>query len=389
MDLHGKILSEGLSNLGHQISFISTKSPNRLQCNKIKNIKMHYLDNTVLGSRREGWRKESVHKFFQLHKISPFDIIWSQSYDAYGMTLIKKDILKVPILLIVHGCVEQELKTFWANCFNKRISPYRILRSLVGIIHFYFFVQKPTFQLANKIITVSKEVQTSIKKYYNDKISNKCCTIVNGVDPNHFAPKQKARSDFRKKFGYTENDIVLLTLGRITPGKGQQVAIDSLRILREQKYNLKMMVVGDGEHLKNLKTKAKKAGLGIDIIFTEFVDNKETVNYYNCADIFLNPTITAEGSSLVLLEAMACGKPTISSNIGGIKSIIDDGKNGLLVPPGESYKLADKIKFLVRQKLIANKLSTSARETILQSFSTQKMVDATLSAIEKTTHDAL
>jgi len=79
---------------------------------------------------------------------------------------------------------------------------------------------------------------------------------------------------------------------------------------------------------------------------------------------------------------MACGKPVIASKIGGIPSVIDDGVNGLLIPPGNISKLIEKTTFLLNNKDFTDKLADNARKKVIQNFSHEKMVEETINAFE-------
>ncbi len=84
MEIHGKLLSEGLTKMGHEVAIISTKHPSNLDFEEINGIKINYLENTVSGSKRKNWPNASLNKFLGLNDKNPFDIILSQQSSAYG-----------------------------------------------------------------------------------------------------------------------------------------------------------------------------------------------------------------------------------------------------------------------------------------------------------------
>jgi glycosyltransferase involved in cell wall biosynthesis len=147
---------------------------------------------------------------------------------------------------------------------------------------------------------------------------------------------------------------------------------------------IKFIIAGSGEYLDELGIMVKKFGLEGHVIFTGHVEHVDTVKYYNGSDIVLNPSLTAEGSSLVLLEAMSCGKPVIASSAGGIKSIVVDGQNGFLVKPGNVKNISDKLKIIANNKILAQTISTAAHETVLNNFTVDQMIGRTLAVMEET-----
>jgi len=384
MDLHGKLLSEGMVARGHHVTIISTRRPDGTAFEERQGVKIYYLKNTQFGSRRKGWQRESVKRFLDLHRQQPFDVIWSQSFDAFGLTSLSKSTLRTPIIPTLHGCIQQEATTFKTKMSSNFLKPQKILSSLGGLIFSYFIAQKPILSFSDKIITVSLQVTEDIKKWYGNKIAEKCITIFNGIDTNLFKPEPAQRANVRQKYGIAEEDILLLSLGRLTLEKGHQLAVEALKKLKNAEMNLKLLVVGDGEHREILEQMIRKNGLKSYVVFTGQVDNMETVQYYNSADIFLMPTLTVEGLPFVLLEAMSCTKPVITSRIGGNTAVIEDGKNGLLVDPGKGDQLADSIRLLVNDQSFAKRLSDSARKTILSKFSVDQMVERTGKIMEST-----
>jgi len=113
-----------------------------------------------------------------------------------------------------------------------------------------------------------------------------------------------------------------------------------------------------------------------------YIPREKTPGYINASEIFILPTLRQEGMPFSLLEAMACGKPVIASKIGGIPSVIDDGVNGLLIPPGNISKLIEKTTFLLNNKDFTDKLADNARKKVIQNFSHEKMVEETINAFE-------
>ena len=177
MELHGKFLSEGMIDKGNQVSVITTKHPSGKIFEKINDINIYYLRNTVFGSRRNGWTKESAAKFYQLHKEQPVDIIWSQSFDAYGLTFSNNTKFKIPIIPILQGCIQQELVTFFVHFLNTWKQPIKAIRALVGLFFSYLIVQKRLLNYSDYIITASHQVQADLNKWFGEQIANKCITI--------------------------------------------------------------------------------------------------------------------------------------------------------------------------------------------------------------------
>jgi glycosyltransferase involved in cell wall biosynthesis len=382
MEIHGKLLSEGMVQKGHSVTIISTRHPNGQIFEEKKGVKIYYLKNTVFGSRRKRWKTESVDKFVELHKNRKFDVVWSQSFDAFGFTRSKKDALKVPIVAILHGCLQQELKSFIANILNFKNNPQKTIKTFAGLFLTYLYVQRSLILISDKIISVSNEVANSFAKLYGHKFIKKNLVVLNGVDTSQFYPPPTDIDAIRNEYASGNTDVLLLALGRTTKEKGFHIAIEALNmLLQNNNANYKLLIVGDGEYLAQLKRKVRESKLEKNVLFTGFIENINTAKYYNSADIVLNPSLTAEGSSFVTLEAMACAKPVIASKTGGINSIIKDKQNGLTVEPGDPHQLSTKIALLSNDRKLANRLAASGRKSVLKEFSADIMIDKTLEAM--------
>lgn len=125
---------------------------------------------------------------------------------------------------------------------------------------------------------------------------------------------------------------------------------------------------------KELLGQAKSLGIDKSVKFTPQV--RDTAAALAAMDIFVLPSLK-EGLGLALMEAMAAGLAVIGSDIGGIKTLIRDGLNGLLVTPQDSGQLAQKILALLQDGALTKRLGGNARETMIREFSYENMLDKT------------
>jgi len=383
MEIHGKLLSEGLVKRGHDVSIITTRHNDTKEFEKIAGIKIYYLKNTVFGSRRKNWKTESVSKFIELHREQPFDVVWSQSFAAYGLARFNTNNLDIPVVPILQGCIGQEINTFRKNTLFNCKKPQAILKSFLGLLFSYYAVQKPLLSISDRVVTASRELVDDLRRWYGADIANKSVPVFNGIDTGHFRPNKEGRRSIRDKYGIEDHEILLLSLGTISKEKGHHVAVKALSRLKQKTPEVKLMIVGTGEYQTKLEKKILDLGLHNQVILTGFVDNRETAMFYNAADVYLMPTLRVEGLPFVLLEAMSCGKPVVASRIGGNTSAVADGDNGLLVEPGNVEQMAEKAQMIIQDSKLANRLSSSARKTILKGFGVDQMIGSTIELLKK------
>ena len=138
---------------------------------------------------------------------------------------------------------------------------------------------------------------------------------------------------------------------------------------------IRIVVVGSGPEEKNLRKLATSLELGEHITFVD--DGTAMSAYLTAIDIFCLPSLQ-QGFGIIMLEAMALGRPAIASGVGGVLSIIEDGVNGFIVPPSDSRALADSILGMLNNRALANKVAIAGQNLVEDMFTKERMVDEVL-----------
>lgn len=196
----------------------------------------------------------------------------------------------------------------------------------------------------------------------------KIITIYNGIDSNRYSylnPQSK-----REELGIKENDYLIGTIGRLDEQKGIEYLFKALKIIKEQIQNFKCLVVGNGRLRSKLEQLKVKLGIKENVILTGArTDANDLMAMFN---LFVLPSLW-EGLPNVLLEAMACEKPIIATNVGGVPELIENEKSGILVEPKDPNSLAKAIIELIKNKEKSKIVSQQARKRV-EKFSLDKMV---------------
>ncbi len=139
----------------------------------------------------------------------------------------------------------------------------------------------------------------------------------------------------------------LLCVGRLVPAKGQHVLLEAASVVSARGLDFHLTFVGTGPDEERLRCTCSRLGLDDRVTFTGGLPPEQVRSHFENADLFILPSF-AEGIPVVLMEAMACGVPVISSPINGIPELIEHQRNGILTPPGCVESLANAIgDFLV------------------------------------------
>lgn len=227
----------------------------------------------------------------------------------------------------------------------------------------------PLLKLSRKIIATSSNYVdgSQILRKLKDRVK----VIPPGVDTKKF--KQVKVKKFKKD--------VLLFLGRLFPYKGLEYLLEAIKILSEKRKNFILFIVGEGKLRNRLEKVTKNLGIENFVRFTGKVSDKEAVKYYNLCDIFILPSIhKSEAFGISQLEAMACAKPIISTNLkgSGVPWVNQHMKTGLVVEPKNPKALTEAILFLLENKELRKKMGINARKRVLKHFGLEKMIRETL-----------
>jgi len=166
---------------------------------------------------------------------------------------------------------------------------------------------------------------------------------------------------------------VIGSVGWLTPVKGHRVLLEAVALLRRTWPRLCVVIVGDGPLREELKRIASARGLaGAVRLLGTRADIPECLAGM---DLYVQPSLN-EGMGRALVEAMAAGRPVVASRVGGIPSLIEHRRTGLLVPPGDPDALAEAIAELITHPELARALGHAARQRIDATFSVAAMVRA-------------
>lgn len=143
----------------------------------------------------------------------------------------------------------------------------------------------------------------------------------------------------------------------------------------KSKHNrILLQVVGNGSLLEYYKKRAHELGAGALVKFHNQVGDSELVGFYNRCDCLVLPSINqGEAFGLALLEAMACAKPVIASNLPGVRSVFKNGVEGLLVKPGDIKDLKEKIKYILEHKKLSLQMGQAGRELVERKYTWAKV----------------
>jgi len=328
--------------------------------NNVDGIRVHYFRNLAL----------TLVKKFKLfitpqlvsrakEEVKKFDVIHLHEYRTFQNIVVAHYAKKcgVPYVLQARGSLPrimawQRLKWVYDVLFG-----YRLLRD------------------ASKVIALTR---TEAQQYRDmGVLEEKIAIIPNGIDLSEYG-NLPPKGSFKKKFNIDEDEKIILYLGRIHVIKGIDILVKAYAYaVKELGLNDVLLVIAgsDDGYLGELKQLLSSLDMTNDVLLTGPLYGKDKLEAYVDAEVFILPS-RYETFPNVVLEAYACSKPVIASNVESIPDIISHGKTGLLFRAGDVQELAKRIAYMLTRPEEARNMGHRARKLVKEKFSIDKIVDS-------------
>jgi len=188
--------------------------------------------------------------------------------------------------------------------------------------------------------------------------------ILNGVDLARFAPADRAVSQ--------PGAPVVVTLANLRPEKGLHQLVDAAHLVRQRLPAVRFEIWGEGVLRPALEEQVRRKALTETVRFQG--TTREPQDVLRRCDVFVLPSLS-EACSNVLMEALATGLPVVATRVGGNPGLVEDGRSGLLVPPGNPAALAEAIVQILQDQVVAARLAVGARARAVDQFAMSRMLE--------------
>ena len=239
----------------------------------------------------------------------------------------------------------------------------------------YLFGLEEKFNNADFIITNTNYNLEHLGKNYS--LNGKVNLIYNGIDLKQFVPVNGENQD--------PGPVKLLCVARLVEQKGLIILLKAVKILKDKNYEFTCEIIGGPESLYmnyyiSLKKLHKELELSENVFFLEAQPFDKVLKHYNESDIFVLPCVVAEDGSRditpnSLIEAMAMKLPVISTTVTGIPEIVDNGINGILIPPNDIDALVNAVEKLFNEPLLRRQFGENARRKVEERFDINKNIN--------------
>jgi len=299
------------------------------------------------GKHDRLWLVRRFSKLFSFLRQNHFDLLHTHGYVADILGISSACILRTPTISTCHGFIENDRKLSLYNCLDR------------------FFLR-----FSDEILAVSNDIR---KTLVSAGIESSSIRVIPNAVPTNIDEVSSLihRQAIRQRFAFLEKDFVLGYVGRLSQEKGLLSLIEAVSLTRKAGCPAKLLIIGAGGQKDELEDAVRDEGLEDAVVFAGFQSDVD--HFLPSMDAFVLPSLT-EGTPMALLEAMAHGIPSIASAVGQIPHIIDSGKTGILVPPGNVNEVRDAILFLYNNSSMRKTISQAAQKTIENQFDIQAWV---------------
>ncbi len=349
-------LTRELAKLGHEIHVITPRVGACARESFEEGVFLHRVDfiNRPFLEVLSLWL--SLRKnFSSLQKqAGGFDIVHDNGLSGFSLS---RKAVSAPRVVTIHHLARTTLKTLGGGLVSR-------LKNIRGESGISPFIEPFCIRRADQIVAVSQFTRQDIIDVFGIPAS-RIEVIYHGVHLDDFVFPEKAGSTLRDTLGITSQPMILF-VGNLSPRKGVDTLLKALpSVLRE--IDVKLVLAGDWNQLPYQQL-ARTLGISDKVLFLGRVpDDKLRLLYASC-DLFVLPS-RLEGLGIVILEAMAAGKPIVASNVGGIPELIESGHNGILVEAGNEGALASAMIKVLNDRSLARAMGQNNIQKVRQLYS--------------------
>ena len=343
-------LTNGLVGKGHKVTVLLTDRKGDLISELSSEIDVvFHRSATNLFSR--------LVLIYKTAKVQKPDILYSRLWRTKPATVFAGKILGIKTVLVEVNNINAKL--------SLQLSVIRKVMRLVKVI---------CYKMSDLVITQSEEGRKSLSDLGVEKKSR---TVHNGINTYRIEEQSKEKV----LHNWFNDDVpVAVAVGRLNPQKGYENLIEAISVVNETSP-LRLLIIGGGPLKNKIAGKAEELGVKDKVDFTGSVSNPH--KYMAKCDIFVCSSVF-EGFSNSLLEALALGLPTVSTDHKfGANEMIENGKSGILVPVGDCDGMAGAVLKLLQNKTLAAKIGEEAKKRA-KHFAIEKMVDKNLQIFKET-----
>ena len=275
----------------------------------------------------------------------------TSSYDPRGPSRVRAMVRQLaPDVVVGHDYKANIILALATN--QPRVAVVHGYTSEDSKIKLFEAIDRRVVRSAEAVVVVSSVLREQLLEV--DVPPERIHEVANGVNADRIAAEAHGgREAARRALGLASDETMTLVLGRLSPEKGQDTALDAFAALSRE--GMRLVLVGDGASRESLEARAASHDLGDRVLFAGWRDDPWAC--LGAADVFLLPS-RSEGLPLALLEAMSAGVPAVATRVGAVAEVLEDGACGLVIDPDDTDAMTAAL-----QDVLDDPTSTKVRAT--------------------------
>jgi glycosyltransferase involved in cell wall biosynthesis len=274
------------------------------------------------------------------------DILHTHNTTAFIDGLIGARLARVPVMIHTDHCKNYPIEWRWT-----------IAENLAS-------------RFVDRMVAVSHHTKSELMQY--EKIPESRLTVIhNGINPR--LTRTVSLEAMRRELGFSPDQLIVGTIGRLEPQKGLDLLLAAVPAVSESCPNARFLIVGGGSLEAELKAQARSLGIADRVVFTGW--RTDAIDLMQLLDCFVS-TSNFEGLPMVMLEAMAFGKPMVATAVGGVPEILEDGFNGLCIGRRDPALVAAALLRVIKDDVFRHRLGQNSRARYEERFTAQAMAAA-------------
>ena len=341
--------ANALAKRGHDVAIFTVNAEKISKKNRVKElndrVQVYPFSSFALPTYKELQVRipTFIPSFYEVYRFNP-DLIHSHTTFGIGWEAVTAaNFLNIPLIGTHHGFLAEFLK-------HVRLD-YKMMKPLARrYLSFYY----------NRCDAVISPSEALVKELLQYKFKRPVHVISNPIDLKYFSI-DKTKESLRKKFRLNEPTII--HFGRLSYEKSTDLVLKAFAEILNSGIDARLIIIGDGPERGKLETFSKKLNIEKSVEFTGTLRNNDLTERIAAGDFFVSAS-TIETQGLVFLEAMALGLPVIGVNAGGVPEYVDNGKNGLIVEPGNVKAIAEAMKKFIDNPELRASFGRQAKESV-------------------------
>lgn len=372
-------LCRSLVKRNHEVSVITADAVKSGTSNVADGVKIHYVESPIIGDPKTALKEAFLDCFEELHLENPFDLVHNVDDSGYLIALHKKELsfalasdingIQLDQIFGLLGLAEETLHSFLKTSISVGL---RFLAS--------FFGNDRRLLKASDGVFVTSKQQKDILELYYFIASRKSYIIPYGVNAKELGPEPTEQVHPFASLGIDQDTKVILSITPLLNIEEIKNLLTALERVVIKKPRTALVIVGEGPGRFELEEHTLNLALGSKVHFTGDRTPEEIDSFITACDIYINLQSKSSGFEPTVLEAMASRKTVVASEVGTSSDLIQNGVDGFLLRPTEIHSLSRLLLEAVSGQIDTASVGLRAREKILKTFDTSKMVDETVQA---------